>query len=166
VTAVSAGQSWPIRTIGRRGVFLVMFGVIYVAVGASVWGLETRRFTDIAPIIGPLLDSHGWGIMWALCGVLAVVTGVRRGQNAEDGLGFAALLVPPAAWTIFYAASVVAYLTTSGEFGRINSVPGVAVWSIVWFVILLVSGWPEAERQPRKRDDPVPPAEPPADEEG
>jgi hypothetical protein len=140
-------QAWPIRRIGRRGVFLAMFGVIYLVVGGTVFGIESRRFSDIAPVIGPILDANAWGIMWVGCGVLAIITGLRRDHGSADGLGFGALLIPPAVWTVFYTASVVAYLATGGLFGRIASLSGVAVWSIVWFVVLLVSGWPEPRVQ-------------------
>lgn len=149
--------AWPIRNIGRRGVFLVMFGAIYLVFGVSVLSLSSRRFSDISPIVGPLLDDNLWGVMWIACALVAITTGVRRRWDPRtDGMGFGALLIPPAAWTIFYAASVVAYFATNGQFGRANSFSGMAVWSIVWFVILLVSGWPE----PR-----VPPAEPHTDGE-
>jgi hypothetical protein len=143
-------KTWVIRRFGRRGVFLAMFGAIYLAVGVSVAGIENRRFGSINPFAGPLLDSQWWGVMWLTAGLTALVVAVRRTHRFGDGPGFVALLIPPAFWTIFYAASVVVYLTTDGEFGTIRSISGVAVWSIVWSVILLVSGWPDPDRVARR----------------
>lgn len=133
-----------------------MFGVIFACVGGSVLIINARRFSDISPVVGPLLDSNAWGILWIGCGLVSVIAGVRRAWSAGDGPGFGALLIPPAVWTIFYAASAVAWFVTGGEFGRVNSITGAIVWSIVWFVVLLVAGWPETDRR-RPPDDEAPP---------
>jgi drug/metabolite transporter (DMT)-like permease len=132
-----------IRKFGRRGVFLMMFGTIYACMGAAVLLIPGERFSDIA-IVGSILDSNLWGVMWAGGGVVAWVVGMRRARGALDGPGFTALLVPPAVWSTFYTASVVSWLFT-GTHGSIRAVPGLAVWVLAWSVVLLISGWPEAD---------------------
>lgn len=161
-TVMPRGRWSPIRAIGRRGIFLVMFGLIDVIVGVSVFGLKLRRFSDVSPDIGPILDSPGWGLMWVGAGLVAVGVGVHRARRPGDEVGFGALLVPPAVWTIFYTLSLVSYLLTGGEFGRIAAVSGIAAWSFVWSVIMLIAGWPEADQ--RRTGIPDRPAEgPPTD---
>jgi hypothetical protein len=142
-------KTWVIRRFGRRGVFLAMFGAIYLAVGVSVATIESQRFSSIAPFVGPLLDSRWWGLMWLAAGFTALGVGARRTLRFGDGPGFVALLVPPAVWTIFYAASVAAFVATGGDFGNIRSVSGAMAWSIVWSVVLLVAGWPDPDRTDR-----------------
>lgn len=133
-----------IRLFGRRGVFLMMFGLVYVAIGVSALSLRSQRFAAI-PVIGPILDEPLWGLMWIVGGVIATVNGTLRLWSKADAAGFVALLIPPGVWSIFYATSVVSYVATGGETGRINSISGAAVWALVWLVVTLISGWPDAD---------------------
>jgi hypothetical protein len=139
-----------IRTFGRRGVFLIMFGLVYVAIGVSAVSIPSQRFSAI-PVMGPFLDNQWWGVMWIAAGVIATVNGAYRSRSAADGPGFVALLCPPGVWSIFYATSAVTWFATSGEFGRVNSISGAAVWALVWLVVTLVSGWPDADAGTRER---------------
>lgn len=127
------------RRFGRRGVFLMMVGALYVATGAITLAVDIRRFG--LPVFGAALDSPLWGIMWLLGGLAAIVVGLARPR--PDGPGFVALLVPPAIWTILYLASLVTWLASGGTAGRLTSLAGVVVWSITWTVVLVVSGWPD-----------------------
>jgi len=133
-----------IRMFGRRGVFLMMFGLVYVAIGVSYLSLRSQRFTAI-PVIGPILDDPAWGLMWIVGGLVATVNGALRIRSRADAPGFVALLIPPGVWSIFYATSVVSYVATAGDTGRINSISGAAVWALVWLVVTLISGWPDAD---------------------
>ncbi len=144
-----------IRTFGRRGVFLLMFGVIYLVMGTSVLLVDASRFTAI-PLVGPFLDHPLWGLMWLAAGITAIVNGAMRAWTRSDEIGFGALLIPPGAWSIFYATSTVVHLATRGDEGR-TAVSGFAVWALVWFVVVLVSGWPDADPHAAQRR-----AEPPA----
>jgi FtsH-binding integral membrane protein len=135
---------WLLRRYGRRGVFLLMFGIIYVVVGVATLTVSNgRRFTQIGPIIGPFLDAPWWGIMWVAAGLAAAAVGAGRARGWRDDRGFGALLIPPAVWTIFYLASVAVAIATNGDFGAIRSLSGAAVWSLSLTVVLLISGWPE-----------------------
>lgn len=133
-----------IRRFGRRGVFLMMFGLVYVVFGGSVLSIAMPRFAAVA-MLGSFLDSSAWGVMWVVGGVVAMVNGFYRYRSHADAPGFTALLVPPVVWSIFYATSAVSYVATGGVFGRITSISGVAVWALVWLVVTLVSGWPDAD---------------------
>lgn len=139
-----------IRSFGRRGVFLMMFGVMYLFVGASSLLVPTARFHAI-PIMGPFLDSPAWGLMWIIGGIAAMAIGFLRKRSRRDELGFMALLAPPGVWTVFYATSAVCYVATGGEYGRLNSISGLCVWLLVWLVVTLVSGWPDADSSSTER---------------
>lgn len=133
-----------IRTYGRRGVFLMMFGIMYVCVGASALAVPSARFHAI-PLMGPFLDHRLWGLMWVAAGLVAFANGFLRKRSHGDEVGFMALLGPPGVWSIFYATSAVCYVATGGEFGRLNSISGLLVWGLVWTVVTLISGWPDAD---------------------
>jgi len=148
------GRGWLIRTVGRRGVFLIMFGVIYLVFGVSTLTIQAPRFDDI-PWIGWLLDSNLWALLWLAGGVVAVANGVLRARRAGDEFGFVALLIPPAVWTVFYLGSFTAWVMTGGDAGSLRSIAAVMVWSTEWTVVLLIAGWPE-ERAP----DPASPGPP------
>lgn len=140
-----------VRRPGRRGVFLIMFGTIYLVVGVNTLTIPARRFAAVAPEVGPFLDHPLWGLMWLGGGLVAIAVALRPRWVQGDGRGFTALLVPPFAWTLFYAASVVSYLLTAGEWGRVQSLSGAAVWSIAWATVLLIAGWPDPDATPRGR---------------
>lgn len=133
---------WLILHYGRRGVFLLMFGLIYLLVGVNVLIVDAPRFASVA-VLGPLLDSQLWGLMWIVGGGLAVGYGVARSRQVHDGVGFGGLLVPATVWTIFYVVSFASWVGTGGEHGSPRSLSGIAAWSFVWTVVLLISGWPD-----------------------
>lgn len=135
----SPGWRW-----GRRATFLALFGGLYVLVGVSVLLVDLDRFGNV-PLVGPVLDSPGWGWPWLIGGLAALVTAARgraRTGQSQDGLGFAALLVPSGLWVIFYSASVISYLATG--VGRLAGVAGLLAYGFTWSVILLCAGWPDA----------------------
>lgn len=135
---------WLVGTFGRRGVFLLMFGTIYLIIAANLILVPIPRFADVA-VVGALLDSPLWAGMWLVGGGLSVGYGLARSRRVHDEAGFVGLLVPPAVWTIFYGASFLSWAVTQGQFGSVRSLSGVAAWSIAWTVVLLISGWPEVE---------------------
>jgi hypothetical protein len=145
------GPGWLIRNWGRRGVFLVMFGIIYVIMGANILFVLGDRFDDV-PVVGDMIDSHWWGLMWLVGGLVAIGNGLARARRAYDEAGFLGLLIPPFVWTLFYAASLAVWFGSAGLFGNIRSLSGVAAWSVAWSVVLLISGWPDTEQETRERE--------------
>jgi hypothetical protein len=136
---------WLLRQFGRRGVFLIMFGLIYLCFGGISFVIDSPRFDDI-PLIGHILDSPWWGVMWLVGGGVAVGVGIARSRGVHDGPGFTALLVPPVVWSAFYALSTITFIASGGVLGRILSLPSLLVWSVVWTVVLLIAGWPDTTR--------------------
>ena len=125
----------------KRGTFLVMFGLLYLLVAANVAFGSAARFESV-PLVGPWLDHPAWWLLWGGAGVLAVVSALRRDRNgqARDAAGFVALLIPPALWTLFYVASVIAWLTGTG--GSPTAAGGALAYAFTWSVVMLAAGWP------------------------
>lgn len=135
------------RRFSRRGVFLAVFGIIYVALGATIAFWPTPRFSTLGPIVGAFLDSPWWGGMWLIGGAAALAVAARTAATGsrDDAMGFVALLVPPAVWTLFYIGTVAVWAATAGAAGEPRSLTAVVVWSLAWSVVLLVSGWPDPD---------------------
>jgi hypothetical protein len=153
-------RTWPlVGRIGRRGVFLAMFGALYAAFGATLMTIPADRFGNPPPGFEALFEVGWWGIMWILCGVVACGVGFLRPRFRDDGPGFVALLIAPAMWSLLYAGAVALSLCTDGRYGTTRGTAGVVVWVLCWAVVLLVSGWPEEDRKPVGEAPAPPPVE-------
>lgn len=133
------------KLAGRRGAFLVIVGVGQICWGAgmvvdppSATGL--RLLTSVAPL-------HCWAWVWVIAGVAAASSAIL--PVGRDGIGFAAALIPPAAWAITYAVAAV-----SGDFSRGGFV---AVWYLashvgvtLWAAALPEYSVPKMSRRPRE----------------
>ena len=130
----------PWAWVGHRGRFLIAVGIAYQAQAASAldeWGLAPH---DLAP---------GWAraALWALAGLLAIVTAFRP-PGCSDRVGWLALYVPPAAWAASYLISFIVWATPGltapgvGE-GYGGGLVYAAVWGLVVVAILTCADWPE-----------------------
>jgi hypothetical protein len=138
--------------LDRRDIFLLMFGTIYLVVGINSLLIPGRRFVYIAPGVGEFLDHPLWGIMWIVGGLVSIGTALRpRRFIGGDGKAFISLLIPPVVWTLFYTGTALSWVITGGEWGRLQSVSGAAVWSFVWMTVLLISGWADPDSLRKKR---------------
>lgn len=126
--------------LSRRGVFLMMFGAIYGVIGAvTLAGPERTRFFHLFGLLSQVVNSDWWGLLWIVCGLLALVAGVAtigyRPGEVRDAYGFTALLIPPGAWTAFYAASMVGFLIGDGQH---RSPVAILLFTLAWLVVYLV----------------------------
>ena len=122
--------------IGHRAAFLLMFGLIFAAIGAGIvlapqppqpWLYHTH------------LPTVARVTLWVGCGLGAVAVSRTRWQ----WLGFAFLAFPPAERFLSYAIGTAADLFVSGPplFGPYLT--GVLVWLLLLTVIRLVASWPD-----------------------
>lgn len=144
---------WPlVRRLGRRGVCLVLLGIIWTAIGASTL-LSPLHDRFSAPGPGDALewmDGPWVGGLWGAAGLVALVVGLthdRRRIAAHDAVGFNALITPPVASALFYGWSAI--LLPWGE-GNHRAPLGFAVELAVCVLILLVAGWPEPPERPEE----------------
>lgn len=128
------------RYLGRRGGILFLFGLAWMGIGLGDALIQSDRFGMDAPL-NWVDRSIIPGIFWMLCGFVALINGLlRRRFHNEDAFGYAALIMPPLAWSWLYAISYIIWIAT-GEFGRKTSFLGVLVFGIVVIAVLVISHW-------------------------
>lgn len=133
------------RTLGRRGVFLLILGV-----GKTCWGLSF--LVDPPDPRGLELLTHWcslrhWSWLWIICGLITAGSAFLR--VGRDRYGFLAALAPPTVWAIAYATAVL-----NGDYSRGAYV---AVWYltshvgvIMWAATVPEHSVPHAPRPARK----------------
>lgn len=138
--------------LGRRGLLLLMFGLLWMSFGFGVLTVEQLRFTS-EPARAPLLsvlDHQQIGWVWIATGVVSLIAGLTRTRHGRsDILGFNALIVPAAVWFLGYVWSYLAWLMDGS--GRASAWVAAIVWLIVVVFVLLVAGWPDPD-DPAFRD--------------
>lgn len=120
------------RLNGRRGVFLAIFGAIYVAIGISYVfpapGSPVKLTMQWMPWWSPLWVC---GLIWLGAGLIAMVAAFQ--PLPRDRFGFEALAAVATGWTIAYVIS-----WTLGDAGR--GWVSALVFALVGAAVLTVSG--------------------------
>lgn len=94
--------------VGRRGVFLVLFGGVYLLIGysyltvAASSRLLVKHALRLALNVAPL-PVYGW--LWITAGTVAVISGLFTITSPRRPIGFTAAVVMPALWTVVYFAA-------------------------------------------------------------
>ncbi|CAA9364545.1 MAG: hypothetical protein AVDCRST_MAG68-5053 [uncultured Gemmatimonadetes bacterium] len=157
-------RSHVMRQFGRRGILLVLLGLMWTFVGVGLTTISQQRFSADNDVNGgPLqfLDDYTpvIGGFWILGGLLALVGGFIRKNNPRDDYGFLGLSVPVFATFSLYLWSFAVNISTDGVFGRPNSWLPAVVYFVVFATVLFVARWPDP-------DDPHLPPEFRSDVEG
>lgn len=126
---------------GRRGLKLIVLGAGFLAYGGDVtFGPHVERFSRPGPSPLDWADSRGWGVVFLLGGLTALIVGLQR-RAAPDWIGFAALIGPALIWCLLYTMSFIVWLGTAGDYGE----PGRWVPALIWFAlatsIRVDAGW-------------------------
>lgn len=125
---------------GRRGAFLLLFGLIYLAIGASYTWVEVG-----APIIRWMswMPVPLWvcGLVWMVAGLAAIRFGFCT--IPRDRWGFMALAAVGMGWTV---AWLIAWATGDAPRGF----AGAFVFAALAAAILVVSGMPNPVRRGHK----------------
>lgn len=124
--------------VGRRGLTLLSLGLAFFLIGLKGYFSPSEDLGRF--ILYTFLPDWARGLLWGIPAALAFVAAVRRG--GRDGVGFAALVVPPVVLSVSYLWSGVAFLlgATNYAFGWTQA----AIWLSILSFVLIVSGWPEA----------------------
>lgn len=128
--------------VGRRGVLLIILGVLWMMVGVVV-SEPKDRFSRPGPDSGPMhyMDEAPWfPLVWLAGGALAVVCALLRARLRRDDYGFNGLAIPPAASTLMYAASWSTHLVT-GNYGRPTAWAPAVLFALATGLVLFLSGW-------------------------
>jgi len=137
------------RRLGRRGMLLLLFGIVWAMVGITNILIPQDRFSS--PGIGPdrflqILDGPELSLAWVIAGGIAATVGFfhdRRVFNKHEAYGWNAILTMPLVWVMCLVWSFATWIVTDGEGGRANGLYGALVWTVVSLVIMVVAGWPE-----------------------
>ena len=127
------------RRLGRRGLALVVFSLVFAVTGLAAAiepALDAGRF-----ILYTMLPVPFRLVLWfvpAALGLWAAFRGVGR-----DAFGFSALVIPAMIVAFSYAWSGVFFLAGLTDYSL--GWTGCARWVLVLALILIVSGWKEAE---------------------
>lgn len=125
--------------MGRRGQYLLVIGVGWVLYGFSMLIEPLRPLPPGVFLVHYLLPVWVRAGIWILGGAIAIAYGV--GRPRRDRWGFAALIVPPLAWSLFLLTSWAALFIT-GEGDRRGWASAI-VWASTAVGVHLVSGWAE-----------------------
>lgn len=126
--------------LGRRGSYLAVAGSAWTLYGLGII-LDPRVGTvKGVSILRHLLPIEAWGAFWMLCGLTAVAFAFTRDR---DRFGFFAAVLPAAVWSGAYAAALM-----TGDFPKAWT--SMATWALAAIRLIIVSGWVEPARRPRK----------------
>ena len=133
---------WLRAHVGRRGLALIVFSLVFALTGLAAL-LEPAQ-DDGRFILYTYLPVPLRLVLWfvpAALGLWSAFRGIGR-----DAWGFAALVVPASIVAFSYAWSVVGYLTGLTDYSL--GWTGFGRWLLVLALILIVSGWKEADDPP------------------
>lgn len=93
--------------VGRRGAFLILFGVVYLLLGFSYATTPVtpvmRTTLKLALNVAPLWV---YGLMWLAAGTVAVISGAFL-SPVRDAAGFVCAVIAPTLWAAVYLAAWV-----------------------------------------------------------
>ena len=129
-----------LRTIGRRGAYLVSMGALYTLFGTGLVFRSsgvTPDYYGVIELVGPL---HAWGIVWVAAGLTACVAAFVPRVHAHRlrPVGFAGLMAMATIWAIGILASYVLPGRTLTHPWIVASLFGSLMASTA-----VVAGWPE-----------------------
>lgn len=95
-------NEWPfprIRSVGRRGAYLIAQGVLYLFYGYALASLGSASYAAILTLLAPI---RIWGMVWMFVGLLALVTAVFPSWRKVhfEPVAFAALMALATVWSV------------------------------------------------------------------
>lgn len=126
--------------IGRRGGFLLLFGIAWVAIGLAIQPPPPSR-TVLFP--HELIPWPARLVIWLAGAVPAIICSPMR-KPGKDRWGFILLCIPVAIRAVSYFIGVIEGLFIP-EYQSLVGIgfAGGVVYSVVLGAIMLVAGWPE-----------------------
>lgn len=131
--------------VGRRGAYLFSKGTLYVLYGV---GLAVASVHQVAPgyysVLRRIAPLGAWGLVWALVGLVAIVSAVVPVAAHLRHAAFAGLMSMATLWAV---GILLVYLfpgfSVSGAHPWIVS----ALFASLMASTAVVAGWPESERR-------------------
>lgn len=120
------------RINGRRGSFLLLWGVIYILMGLSYF--ISGRVPPALNWISALIEPELLGFLWVIPAVFAIMGSCR--QRPADAYAWAALVTAPVIWACLYvigsiitgeftaALGIIIFAGLAGTFGIVAGMEG------------------------------------------
>lgn len=141
--------AWLAHRLGRRGTFLLLFGIVYAIFG---WSLLTTDTTPERALVFGWLPDQARAAIWFTAAAFALVFAWRRSPG-DDTPGFLALIVPPIIRGVSFLWALLVWYVTDGEIGYPDGWAGAAIWVAVVGVVLLIASWAEPTGFVPSQDD-------------
>jgi hypothetical protein len=120
---------------GRRGLVLILFGIIYGLIGLSYTaGALSPTAAQNLHLALQLLPIHTWGVLWLVAGGLALVA--SHWPPGRDWWGYAVLSGLSTTWCV---VSLLGRLLYGAPYG----LSGALVYGCLSAALLIIAGWPE-----------------------
>lgn len=128
------------RRIGRRGIFLLLLGALWILMAASVIANSSQINPDDA-IVYERLPVWLRIALWVGSGIVMIIAGLSPAKHQTWGFVIAAIM--PFQRVVSGAWSVIAYFVPGPPTGRLTSIATFGIWSAILGIIWLVAGWHE-----------------------
>lgn len=121
--------------LGRRGLVLVLFGVIYALIGVSYCqGTISSTAHQNLHLALRWLPIQSWGAVWVAAAAIAVVA--SRWPPGRDWWGYAVLSGLSIVWGAFCVAGRVLY-------GAPYGLSAALLYGCLTAALLIIASWPE-----------------------
>lgn len=127
------------RTIGRRGMFLILASVIWFCMGGSVYA-TADRIDPADAIVYEVLPIWFRTGLWVGTGLVATAAAFIP---SKQHWGFLSLIVMPFERAFGNAWSFFHYLRPDWPPGEVASAFGFILWSAILGIVFVASGWDE-----------------------
>lgn len=131
-------RRWPTKTPGKRGTFLLLFGVLYCFLGAGVALVPIQPDADLFYQHWPVWVRAG---LWVGSGLIAIGYAWQPPRRA-DAPGFLALYLMPLERVLANGVAWVIYLV-QGHGGYRYGWLSALIYLFFMALVALVAGWPE-----------------------
>lgn len=123
--------------IGRRGLFLALFGIAYLLIGQALIKVDvTPEINHLFRFATFFMPIYGWGIAWVVCGCIAILDGLWH--RGTDIIGFTVAVLIPLAWSIVYLAAWI-----QEDRPHSNLWQSSLLYAVLAGAVLIVAGMPE-----------------------
>lgn len=122
-----------IRPWQRHSLVLMVAGIIYILIGVTyAFGPPSPTRSIALQFAYHWMDPYGWGIIFIVCGLLAILS--SRWPPMSVTWGYTALTSLSAAWGAFYGVGIL--FGTSPP----SNVSGLLSWGLLAFMWWAISG--------------------------
>lgn len=140
-----------IERLGRRGVILMILGLVWVLTGVGIVANPVVREAGVFIPHENLLPDMFRAAAWGLSGLVAVWAALRR--RCDDTPGYIAIMVMPLERTFSYLVAYLIYVISGWLEPHVDSITqtgyergwiAAGTWFAVVTLVHIVAGWRES----------------------